>query len=190
MVRSFTPDPVDAAVLARVLDAGRRAPAAGNADGRAFVVLDGAAETARYWDATLPAGSGRDAFGWPGLLRAPVLVLPCASADAYVTRYAEADKAGTGLGAGPEQWAVPYWTVDTAFSAMRVLDACVAEGLGACFFGLFGHVSAVKAALGIPDEWQPVGTIAIGHGDGADEPGRSASRPRPPLDEMVHRGGW
>ena len=190
MVRSFTTAPVDGAVLARVLDAGRRAPAAGNADGRAFVVLEGPAETARYWDATLPEGPGRAAFRWPGLLRAPVLVLPCASAGAYVARYAEPDKARTGLGAGADEWAVPYWTVDTAFAAMRMLDACVAEGLGACFFGLFAHEGAVKAALRIPDEWQPLGAIAIGHGDGGDEPGRSAGRPRPALDTVVHRGGW
>ncbi len=190
MVRSFTRAYVDADVLDRILDAGRRAPAAGNTDGRAFLVLEGD-EVFRYWDVTLPAGPRRDGFRWQGLLRAPVLVLPCASADAYVARYAEDDKAATGLGAGADRWATPYWTVDAAFAAMRVLDACVDERLGACLFGLFDHEADVKASLGIPSGWQPIGAIALGHPDGgADERGRSAARRRPALADVVHRGGW
>src|SRR5205085_2641849 len=135
MVRAFRPDAVAAESLDRVLDAGRRAPAAGNTDGRAFVVLDAATDTARYWDATLPPRPAREGFRWQGLLRAPVLVVACASAGAYLERYSEPDKAGSGLGADVEAWSTPYWTVDTAFAVMRMLDACVAEDLGACFFG-------------------------------------------------------
>jgi len=190
MVRAFRPDAVPGDVLGRVLDAGRRAPAAGNTDGRAFVVLVGD-ETARYWDVALPPGPARDGFRWQGLLRAPVLVLVCASSAPYLARYAEPEKASTGLGGGADRWAVPYWTVDAAFAAMRVLDACVAEGLGACFFGLFDHELGLCAALGIPGGWQPVGTIAFGHPNvDRDAPGRSATRTRPPLDAVVHRGGW
>ena len=191
MVRAFTAEAVAVDVLDRILDAGRRAPAAGNADGRAFVVLAGSTETASYWDATLPQGERRDSFRWGGLLDAPVLVVVCASANAYVERYAEPDKVGAGLGASADAWPVPYWTVDAALSTMRILDACVAEGLGACFFGIFDHEAAVCDALGVPDEWRPIGTIAIGHADPArDEPGRSATRARPTLDAIVHRGGW
>ncbi|MGI8661679.1 MAG: nitroreductase family protein [Acidimicrobiales bacterium] len=191
MVRAFRGEPVAPEVLDRVLDAGRRAPAAGNTDGRAFVALIGQQDTARYWDVTLPAGAARDGFRWQGLLRAPVLVIVCASPDAYVARYAEPDKASTGLGARLEGWATPYWTVDAAFATMRVLDACVAEGLGACFFGLFDHEAAVKAAFGIPEPWQAIGTVAIGHPEGAaDELGRSATRARPTLADVVHRGAW
>ena len=55
MCRSFLADPVAPTVLDRVLDAGRRAPAAGNSAGTHLVVLEGPAETSRYWDVTLPA---------------------------------------------------------------------------------------------------------------------------------------
>jgi hypothetical protein len=62
--------------------------------------------------------------------------------------------------------------------------------LGACFFGLFEHEAAVLAALGVPDGWRAVGTVAVGHPAPDDEPGRSATRPRPAVDEVLHRGGW
>src|SRR4051812_42726010 len=88
MVRSFTDEPVAPEVLDGVLDLARRAPAAGNADGRAYLVLEGSG-TARYWDVALPAGPARDRFGWPGLVAAPVLVVVLASPERYVERYAE-----------------------------------------------------------------------------------------------------
>lgn len=191
MCRSFTPAPIDASVLHRVLDAGRRAPSAGNTAGTSFVVLEGAEQTARYWDVTLPA-ERRGAFRWPRLLVAPVLVVPLADPSAYVARYAEPDKAGTGLGEGADAWSTPYWTVDTSFAAMSILLAAENEGLGALFFGIFRNADEVLAALGVPDGMQPIGTIALGHpaADAASESGRSAHRPRPSLDEVVHRGGW
>ena len=189
MVRSFRADPIDPACLDRVLDAGRRAPSAGHSQGWAFVVLEGPVETTRYWDVTLPADR-RPAFPWPGLLRAPVLVIPCALPGRYVARYAEADKVRTGLGESAEAWPVPYWFVDTGMATMAMLLQAVDEGLGACFFGIFEHETAVRAEFGIPDDVEPVGTIALGQPDGADRPSRSTGRGRRPRDEVVHRAGW
>jgi nitroreductase len=189
MVRSFRADPIDPASLDRILDAGGRAPSAGHSQGWAFVVLDQPADTARYWDTTLPA-ERRAGFPWPGLLRAPVLVIPCALPGRYVERYAEPDKARTGLGAGAEAWPVPYWYVDTGMATMAMLLQAVDEGLGACFFGIFEHEAALRAELGIPDDVAPVGTIALGHPDGDDRPSRSTQRGRRSRDETVHRAGW
>lgn len=188
MVRSFEARSVPRDVLDRVLDLARRVPAAGNTQGLDLVVLEGH-ETARYWDATLPVDA-RPAFPWPGLLDAPVLVIPVGSPDAYVSRYAEADKARTGLGGGVDAWSVPYWYVDTAFSAMVAMLAAVDEGLGALFFGQFDHEPAVKHALGIPEDRRPVGTIAIGYPSLDQRPSRSSLRPRRSFDDIVHRGGW
>jgi nitroreductase len=189
MVRSFRPEPIPPDALDRVLDAGRRAPSAGNSQGWAFVVLEGPDQTARYWDTTLPP-ERRVGFAWPGLLAAPVLVIPCALPEVYVARYGEPDKARTGLGAGEDAWPVPYWFVDTGMAAMAMLLAAADEGLGACFFGLFEHEAAVKAAFGIPEPVRPVGTMALGHAAEGDRPGRSARRGRRSLDDVVHRGGW
>ncbi|MCU1376295.1 MAG: putative oxidoreductase [Actinomycetia bacterium] len=182
MVRSFTDEPVDDHALARVLDAATRAPSAGKAQGLDLVVLVGE-ETARYWSVTLPDPSG---FRWQGLLRAPVLVIPVVSPAAYAVRYAEPDKAATGLG-DDAAWPVPYWWVDGGMAVEHLLLACVAEGLGACFFGQFDHERVVLDALGVPADRRAVGTIALGH-PAPDEPGRSQDRPR--RTDTTHRGGW
>ena len=141
MVRSFRRDRVPQVVLDRVLDAGRRAPSAGHSQGWAFMVLEGEEQTAQYWDTTFPDPGARATFAFPGLFDAPVLILPLAHADAYVARYAEPDKAATGLGQSADAWPVPYWTVDTSFAAMLMLLAAVDEGLGALFFGIFSGAS-------------------------------------------------
>jgi nitroreductase len=188
MVRNYTAEPVDPAALTRILDAARRAPAAGNTQALDLVVLVGPEQTRRYWDITLPPAR-RDSFRWPGLLRAPVLVLPYVRAAAYAERYAEPDKAATGLGGGPERWPVRYWDVDAGMAVMALLLTVVDEGLGALFFGQFEHAGAVRAAFGVPCGHEAVGTIAIGH-PAPDEPGRSSSRPRRPLGEIVHEGHW
>jgi nitroreductase len=191
MVRAFTPAPVGGDALASVLDAGRRAPAAGNtAEGRAFVVLD---EPARYWDVALPVGPRREAFSWPGLLSAPILVVVCVRPEAWAERYAADDKAREWtLGSGPEAWPQPFWWVDAGLAIEAMLLAARAEGLGACLFGLFEREADVLAALEVPAGWRGVAVVAVGHPDpaGTPRPGRSAARPRPALEEVVHRNRW
>jgi nitroreductase len=188
MVRAFTEQPVDPAVLDGLLDLARRAPSAGNSQGTDVLVLDRSESTARYWDLTLPR-ERRDHFGWPGLLGAPVLVVVWVSPTVYVTRYAEPDKAATDLGAGLEAWPVPYWFIDGGMVVDQLLLAVTDAGLGACFFGLFEHEAAVRTAFGVPDEWRAIGTVALGH-PAPDRRGQSADRPRRPLSDLVHRGQW
>jgi nitroreductase len=189
MVRAFDRRPVPSEVLDRLLDLARRVPAAGNTQALDLVVLEGPEQTDRYWDVTLPA-ERRDRFPWPGLLDAPVLIIPVGHPEAYVARYAETDKAATGLGQGSDAWPVPYWYVDTAFAAMVALLAAVDEGLGALFFGQFEHEAAVAAALGIPSDRRAVGTLAVGYAAEGQRPSTSSRRARRSFDEIVHRGGW
>ena len=191
MVRDFDPDrvlrpdEVDALVATAC-----RAPSAGNTQGWDFVVLEGSGQTARFWDVSLPPDR-RAGFAWPGLLDAPVLICPVAHPGAYVARYAESDKASTGLGVDAGAWSFPYWLTDTAFATMQLLLAATDAGLGSCFFGLFERSAAVAAALGIPGDRIPIGMVAVGHpAPGPHRRGRSASRPRRSVGEVVHRGGW
>jgi nitroreductase len=188
MVRAFAPDPVDPSLIDGLVDLARRAPSAGHSQGWAFVVLEGAEQTDRYWDVTLPRAR-RSAFRWPGLVAAPVLVVVLVEPIAWVQRYAEPDKAATGLGADEGDWPVPYWWVDGGMAVEHLLLGAVAAGLGACFFGLFEHEAAVLGTLGVPDGWRAVGTVALGH-PAADAPGRSAARGRRSLEDVLHRGGW
>lgn len=188
MVRAFTDEPVAASALDAVLELSRRAPSAGNSQGTDLLVLDRPAATARYWDATLPAAR-RATFAWPGLLTAPVLVIVWVSPAVYVERYREADKDGTGLGAGPAAWPVPYWFIDGGMVVDQLLLAAVDAGLGACFFGLFDHEPAARDAFGVPAAWRALGTVALGH-PAPDRRSPSADRPRRPLTDLVHRGDW
>lgn len=190
MRRSFDGRPIDAEVLRRVLDAARRAPSAGNSQGWELLVLSDEADRGRYWDLTLPE-ENRAGFPWPGLLRAPVLVLPLAHEGAYRARYAEPDKAGSGLGVGGgSEWPVPYWLTDTAFGVMLMLLAAEDEGLGALFFGLFQAQEAVLAAFGVPEGLTPVGVVALGHPDGQDHQSASAQRGRRTVEDITHHGHW
>src|SRR4051812_46087479 len=95
MVRAYTADPVDRAVIDSLCDLARRGPSAGHSQGLDLLVLEGAEAVARYWDVTLPAPR-RASFRWPGLVAAPALILVVVDPGAYVRRYAEADKASTG----------------------------------------------------------------------------------------------
>jgi nitroreductase len=191
MVRSFHERAVAPDVLERLLDAARGGPSAGNAQGSDLLVLQDPAARRRFWDLALPADR-RAAFAWPGLLRAPVLVVPLADEATYRRRYAASDKASSGLGAlGPDEpWPVPYWLTDTAMGVMLLLLAAEAEGLGALLFALPGEPDALLAPFGVPADRVALGVVAVGHPDGEDRPGRSAARARRTRDEVVHLDAW
>ena len=188
MVRDFADRPVPDDLVDRTLDLARRAPSAGNTQPWSFLVLRDD-DVARYWATTMPDPEAQARFRWQGLLHAPVLVVPYVRPAAYPDRYAEPDKAATGLGAGVDAWPVPYWWVDGGAAVENLLLAATAAGLGACLFGQFEREVDVRIAFGVPDDQRAVGTIALGW-PAPGEPGRSAARPRPALDDVVHRGRW
>jgi nitroreductase len=193
MTRAFDPQrSIPREVLEELVDAASRAPSAGKTQGWHVVALEGA-DTARFWDHTLPV-ERRAGFAWPGLLDAPLLLLPLADPGAYVERYAEPDKRATGLGAGLDAWPVPYWTVDTSFAVMTLLMAAEARGLGALFFGVFRGEAELRTALAIPAELQLVGAVALGwppsRADVGTRSGLSAGRRRRRPQEILHWGGW
>lgn len=190
MTRDFLPDPVSPEILNDLVALASRAPSAGKTQGWHLVVLEGS-ETAQFWDLTLPV-SRRASFRWQGLLQAPILAVVLADPQAYVDRYAEPDKAATGLGTRVEAWPTPYWTVDTAMAVMTLLLAAEDRGLGTLFFGVFREEAALREQLKIPEDLQIVGAIALGYRspDGAAAAGRSAHRPRRTAAEIIHRGQW
>lgn len=188
MTRAFTDEPIPEETVDRMLDLARRGPSAGNTAAMEFLVLEGSAQTSRYWDITLPRPE-RDRFAWPELLKAPVLVVLWCKPAAYVDRYSETDKVHTGLGEGTDAWSVPYWFVDAGAATMTLLLAAEAEGLGALFFGLFDHESAIREEFAIPADRRAVGTIALGH-SAPDRRSASVGRPRSPLGAIVHRNTW
>ncbi|MET0324672.1 MAG: nitroreductase family protein [Ilumatobacteraceae bacterium] len=204
MTRAFDGRPVPPELLEDLVDLGSRAPSAGKTQGWHLVVLEGA-ETARFWDITLPP-MRRGTFRWQRLIEAPVIALPLADPRAYTERYSEPDKRATGLGTGTDAWPAPYWTVDASMSVMTMLLAAEAAGLGALFFGVFKGERELRRALGVPAVMQLLGAVALGWpaapdgsadgptdataSGGPDGPGRSAGKRRRRPEEIIHRGGW
>ncbi len=191
MVRSFSTDPVDPAALDWILLDALRSPTAGNTGGTAWVVLEGPEQTAQYFHATTDEEwRARNSDRMAGLARAPVVLLAYASPGAYVSRYAEPDKAASGLGDGVEEWPIPYWYGDAAFGVMSVLLGAVDTGLGACVLGTFRGEAELASRLGVPSGWRLFCAVALGTPDGHDRPSPSLGRRRPDPMARVHRARW
>ena len=188
MTRAFLSEPIGVETLHALIDLALRAPSAGKTQGTHFVVLDGD-DVAAFWNDTLPSEK-RANFRWKQLLDAPVIILPFVDPIAYVARYSEPDKQATGLGEGVDAWPTPYWTVDGSFAVMSLLLAAHDADLGALFFAVFNGEQQLRNRLGVPDHMQLLGAIAIGHAVRSDEKGRSAARPRRPIEEAIHLSRW
>jgi nitroreductase len=184
MVRNFEDRPIPQEIVGRMLDNALHAPSAGFSQGWAFLVLEGREQTEAFWDATFP--SGRESFRRRGMFNAPVIIVPLSHKDAYLDRYAEADKGWTDR--DESRWPVPYWHIDTGFASLLMLLTAVDEGLGALFFGIFRQ-DDFRAAFGVPPAYTAIGAIAVGY-PAPDEPSRSLARGRRPLTDVVHRGAW
>jgi nitroreductase len=191
MVRNYAEDPVDPAVVDRMLRNATHAPSAGFSQGWGFLRLDTPEDVRRYWAVT----AGEEALARPdewlaGMVRAPVLIVPCSNKSAYLARYAERDKGWTDRDEG--RWPVPFWHLDTAMAALLILQTAVDAGLGACFFGIPAErTDAFRREFGVPEEYTPVGAITVGHRvRDAGAAGSPARRARRPLEEVVHRGRW
>ncbi|MFI5622355.1 nitroreductase family protein [Nocardioides sp. NPDC051685] len=187
MVRSYTSDPVDPGVIDKILHNATRAPSAGFSQGWAFLVLDTPEDVRRYWEATADVD---DPDTWlTGMMTAPVIVIPCSSKAAYLDRYAQPDKGWTDR--DEAHWPMPFWHMDTAMATMLILQTVVDEGLGALYFGIPPESdAAVRKTFDIPDTFDPIGAVTIGHPASGGAKGSPTRRRRTPLEEVVHRGRW
>jgi nitroreductase len=188
MVRRYADRPVEPAVVDRLLRNAVRAPSAGFSQGWAFLVLDRPADVARFWASTADADASSS---WlDGMRTAPLVVVPLSSKAAYLDRYAQPDKGWTDR--EEHRWPVPYWHIDAGMATLLMLQTAVDEGLGACFFGIpREQVPAFCAEFGVPDDFTPIGAVTVGQR--VEDPGAAGSparRPRKPLEDVVHRGGW
>lgn len=177
MVRSFTGDAIDTDGLTSLCVDALRAPTAGNARGTQFVVVDGdllASFFAVATDATWRERASRA----PGLARAGAAVLALVDPAAYLDRYAQPDKAPSGL-ADRAQWPLPYWHADAAMATMALLLLIEERGWGACLWGAFRHQRAILDFARANDGLELFATVLVGVPGSEDR--RSGS-----LD-LVHR---
>jgi len=188
MVRNYADRPVDPAIIDRALENATHAPSAGFSQGWAFLRLDTPGDVDRFWAAST---DGTDPDAWlTGMMRAPVVILPCSSKAAYLDRYAQPDKGWTDR--DEARWPMPFWHLDAAMASLLILQTATDAGLGACFFGVHPPGEPrIRREFGIPDEFDPVGVITIGHrAESAGAAGSPTRRPRTPWTDVVHHGQW
>src|SRR5215475_6815003 len=164
MVRAFTSEPLDPGLAQRLLTAANRAPSAGFSQGYALLVLDRPDQLRQFWDLLAADEQPAGAPDFDPVTNAPLVVVPMSCKDIYLDRYARQDKGWTDR--SESHWPVPYWDIDTGFTALLMLLAAVDEGLGALFFGIPPDlIPDFRSLYGVPGQYVPIGAVAIGHPD-------------------------
>lgn len=185
MVRNYRPDPVPDVVLDRIVDAGLRAPSAGNSQGLGFVIVT--EPVTRRAIASLADEEGYVSRGFdPWISAAPAHIVLTVSELVYRERYREPDKLDSD--GGEIEWPVPYWWVDAGAALMAVLLAAVNEGVAAGFLGLHS-LPDLGALLRIPEDHIPIGVVTVGY-PLPDRRSGSLARGRRPRATVVHRERW
>ena len=189
MVRDFSRRPLDSETVERILLAARRGPSSGFTQGFEFLVFEGPDQTRRFWRAV----PWWDQPKWDGAKKAPLIVVPLGNESAYVTAYSAPEKASFGRKSG-EDFPSPYWHIDTAFAAMLALLSAVNEGLGGFYFSIGPtnrEVPKFCRAMEIPEQFFPIGAIAIGHpAENLPPQSPKLGELRRTSQEMIHRGAW
>lgn len=172
-VRRFEEGGVDPAVIEGIARLAQRTPSAGFSQGQRLVVVTEPAARRRVAHACGEEDYADLEMG-PWISECAAQFIPCVSAEIYHRRYREADKVDED---GREiEWPVPYWFVDVGATMMVVMLAAVDAGLASGFAGAF-DIPALRAELGIPDEFVPIGVMPVG-------------RPLPDVRSPSLRRGW
>lgn len=184
MVRSFDATPIDLDWLDDCCADALWAPTAGNSAGVRMYTL-GREHVIDYLNVATDAAWREGSPRYAGVSRAGAVVLVTTRPQDYFARYAEPDKARSGL-ARRDAWTVPYWTSDAAMATMALLLLIEEAGLQAMLWGNFRHEREVLDWAGVVDE-ELVATVLVGRGDGRDQPSTSRGRDVPTRAQRVRR---
>jgi nitroreductase len=170
-VRRFEEGGVERGVIERIARLAQRTPSAGFSQGQRLVVVT---EPERRREVARICGEDElEADFGPWISECAAQFVPCVSEAIYHRRYQAPDKV---LPDGSEiEWPIPYWWIDVGATMQNIMLAAVNEGLGCGFVGT--DVDPLRAYLGIPDEFVPIGVMPVG-------------RPRPDVRSPSLKRGW
>jgi len=189
-VRRFRPDPIEDAVLERLIAAACLAPSVGLSQPWRFVIVDEPARRAAVLEnfrqsnreALAAYGAGNDATRYARLKLAGLEEAPRQLAVFADLAAAE----GRGLGRRTMPQTAQYSVVA---AICNLWLAARAEGIGVGWISILDP-GAVRAALDAPDAWDLVGYFCIGRPSQADdtpELEREGWERRQPLDRFIVR---
>ena len=82
---------------------------------------------------------------------------------------------------------MPFWWVDIGATMQNIMLAAVNEGLACGFVG--PEIEALRAYLGIPEEFTPIGVMPVGR-PLPDVRSPSLKRGWVPLEQFARWEGW
>jgi len=184
MTRAFDQTPVDHGWLDELCARALWAPTAGNTAGVRMYTI-GSSDVPAYFTVATDEHWRAHARRAPGLARAGAVVLVTSRPQDYLERYAEPDKAASGL-AQRDVWPVPYWHTDAAMATMALLLLLEEAGWQATLWGAFRHGAEVLEWAGVGGE-ELFASVLIGRGEPDDPLSASLERDVPPRRARVRR---
>lgn len=179
MCRAYLQQSVPRAALLRILDAARKSPSAGHAQGVRFAVIQSLQHRLKIAEAVGEARFRERGFS-PWFGSAPVHLVVASEEAAYHQRYSEPDKS-----VSPQEWPVPYPVLDAGKALMALYLAAEREGLSCGYLGPHSCPELV-GPLGLPKTWRLMGLVTLGYRDtGAERPSHSHKRGWRPFEETV-----
>ncbi|MFN8257724.1 MAG: NADPH-dependent oxidoreductase [Bacteroidales bacterium] len=168
-IRKYKSDPIDPALLEKILIAGTRASTTGNMQVYSIIVTTDSSIKEKLWTAH---------FRQDMVKQAPVILTFCADFHRF-NLWCKLRNAEPGY-----DNFLSFYTasIDALLAAQNVCIAAESYGLGICYLGTTTYMAgSITEILGLPENVVPVTTVVLGYPD--ENPGLTD---RLPLNAVVH----
>ncbi len=186
-VYGFLAKPVSDEILLSILEDATHVPSAGfTQDFDLIVVRDqevkGKLAKAARQDEYVKMGLALSDF----ILRAPVVIVPCANKKRFEAKYGKAE----------EHSRLPWWLVDASFASLALLLSAFEKGLAASFLGAIDDPRIIEI-LDLPRDGSviPLAAMPVGYNDIRElsiwkDRSARANEARRSLSDVIHWDKW